>query len=177
MRLMNKRGDMPDDFIIRPATESDLKAIAAVHVQAWNETYWNVKQSPSLKTRQLQWEERFKNTSAEWFCFVVINPQNEVIGFAVGNKYLHADLPAYHGELNKLYLLSAYYHLGLGRKLITRVAEQFLSMGIGNMVVFGDARNPSCRFYERMGGSRLYGANGEFRGGYAWDDLKTITGS
>lgn len=176
MRLMNKRGDMPGDFVIRPATENDLKAIVAVHVQAWNETYWNVRQPPTAKTRQLQWEEKFKDTTGNWFCFVVTNPQQEVIGFALGKKYNHINLPTYKGELNKLYLLPPYYHLGIGRKLLAAVGRQFLSMGINNMVLFGNARNPSCSFYERMGGTRLYTANGEFHGGYAWDDLKVITG-
>lgn len=174
MRLMNKRGDMPDDFIIREVTENDIKALAALHVQAWNETYPGVRKTPTLKTRLWQWEQLFKETERQWFCFLVINPQNELIGFARGQKYDHSDLPAYQGELNKIYLLSTYHHLGLGRRLLVKVAERFISMGVNNMVLFGSPRNPSCRFHELMGGRRLYAANGEFHGGYAWDDLTVI---
>ncbi|QKJ29798.1 GNAT family N-acetyltransferase [Mucilaginibacter mali] len=174
MRLMNKRGDMPDDFVIREATIDDIKLLAKLHVQTWNETYWNVKRKPTLETRLSQWEEKFNEPAANHFCFLVINPQKDLIGFAYGKRYAHDDLPAYRGELNKLYLLSAYHHLGLGRKLVTKVAERFLSMGIDNMVLFGTPRNPSCHFHEVMGGRRLYAANGEFHGGYAWDDLMVI---
>lgn len=176
MRLMNKRGDMPDDFVIREATTDDVKNLAALHVQTWNETYWNVKKKPSLKTRLAQWEELLKQADDKQFCFLVINPEQELVGFAYGKQYAHNDLPAYRGELNKIYLLSTYQHLGLGRKLMGKVAERFTSMGIDNMVLFGSARNPSCRFHELMGGRRLYAANGEFNGGYAWDDLTVITG-
>jgi ribosomal protein S18 acetylase RimI-like enzyme len=175
MRQLNRQGYMPDDFTIRKATIDDIKLLAELHVQTWNETYWNVKPKPTFKTREAQWSEQFKDTTSNWFCFVVINPDKQLIGFAKGQKYVYADLQNYAGELNKLYLLAQYQRLGLGRKLICKVARQFIDMGITSMVLFGDAKNPSCHFHDVMEGERLYAANGEFHGGYGWKDLTLIT--
>ena len=44
-------------------------------------------------------------------------------------------------------------------------------MGANSMNLFGDARNPSNGFYERMGAERTYAENGDFHGGYGWRDL------
>jgi len=174
MRLLNVHGYMPDDFVIREAVVADAPALAALHVQVWNETYWMIKRKPTLETREWQWRAQFKEPQTDWFCYVVVNPQNQLIGFAKGKKYDHDDLPGYAGELNKLYLLSQYQRLGLGRKLIGLVANRFLDRGITSMVLFGDKNNPSCRFHEIMGGKRLYTQTGEFNGGYGWKDLNVI---
>jgi GNAT superfamily N-acetyltransferase len=174
MRQLNVRGYMPDDFVIRKAVLNDVPALSALHVQAWNETYWNVKRTPTLKTRLWQWQEQFKEPTEDWFCYVIVNPDGELVGFAKGKKYAADELPGYAGELNKLYLLLPYQRLGLGRKLVNRVAEHFLNMGITSMVLFGEPQNPSTHFHEAMGGKRLYAANGEFNGGYGWDDLRVV---
>ncbi|GAB3907871.1 GNAT family N-acetyltransferase [Mucilaginibacter boryungensis] len=174
MRLLNVHGYMPDDFVIRAAVESDIPALAALHVQVWNETYWMVRYKPTLETRLWQWRDQFKEAQIDWFCYVVVNPEKELVGFAKGQKYAHNDFPDYTGELNKLYLLSQYQCLGLGRRLVRQVANRFLDMGITSMVFFGDNKNPSCHFHEIMGGKRLYTKNGEFNGGYGWNDLNII---
>ncbi|MES2277673.1 MAG: GNAT family N-acetyltransferase [Bacteroidota bacterium] len=174
MRQLNVRGFMPDDFVVRLATVNDIPALSALHVQVWNETYWNVKRTPTLKTRQWQWAEQFKEPADDWFCYVIVNPDGELIGFAKGKKYASDDLPAYSGELNKIYLLLPYQRLGFGRRLVIKVAEHFINIGITTMVLFGEPHNPSIRFHEAIGGKRLYASNGEFHGGYGWDDLRRV---
>jgi ribosomal protein S18 acetylase RimI-like enzyme len=80
----------------------------------------------------------------------------------------------YNGELNKIYLLKQYQRLGLGKNLIAQVASHFTNMGIDNMVLFGTPQNPTCSFYEAMGGQRLYAKNGEFHGGYGFTNLSSL---
>jgi len=41
-----------------------------------------------------------------------------------------------------------YQRQGLGRRLVGHVARRFLGQGIGSMVLFGEARNPSCAFWD-----------------------------
>src|SRR5206468_12552272 len=96
-----------------------------------------------------------------------------LIGFASGKRYTEG-LPAYDGELNKLYVLRRYHGSGVGRRLITAVAGRFLEHGIASMLLFGDARNRSNGFYEHLGAVRLFSAAGEFHGGYGWPDLRQL---
>jgi hypothetical protein len=70
------------------------------------------------------------------------------------------------------YLLREYQRQGLGRRLIGHMARQFVGRGILSMVLFADAQNPSCRFYEAMGEERLLDEAGNFHGAYGWIELR-----
>jgi len=174
IRLLNKQGQTLWSFNIREARVEDIPALAALHVKTWRETYWTAISPPTYETRKYQWQQLFKEKDGSWFCYVVENRNNELVGFAKGKKYSHSDLPEFSGELNKIYLLRKYQRIGLGRRLIGHVARRFLFQGISNMVLFGAAENPSCKFHDAMGGEKLIGKNGEFHGGYCWRDLQKL---
>ena len=162
-------------FIVREATSADVPAIARLHVQTFNETHVGPgDKGPTYELRIYQWREAFQDTAGSWFCFVIENDKGELIGFAKGQAYAHRDQPDFSGELNKIYLLREYHRLGLGRRLLGRVARRFLSQDISSMLLFGEARNPSNRFYEALGAERLFASNGEFHGGYGWRDLRKL---
>jgi ribosomal protein S18 acetylase RimI-like enzyme len=76
--------------------------------------------------------------------------------------------------LNKIYVLLDYQRLGLGRRLVGHVARRFLSQGISSMSLFSQAENPSIRFFEAIGGEKLFSDAGEFHGGYGWRDLARL---
>ena len=166
-----------ESICIRDATAKDAPALAALHVQVWAETYLSTRNPPSLELRTRQWRDLFDEKEESWFCLVMENGVGRLIGFAKGQRYEHPDLPEYHGELNKIYLLREYQGIGLGKQLFVAVTRRLLEMGISNMVLFGVPQNPSCGFYEAMGGRRLFAANGEFHGGYGWKDLNGLPGS
>lgn len=42
------------------------------------------------------------------------------------------------------------------------------------MLLFGEAGNPSNRFYEALGAERLFSDTGAFHGGYGWRDLQRL---
>jgi len=174
IRILAQRGESLSSLKIRKANTEDIPALAALHVKTWSETYWTTISPPTYKTREFQWTRQFQITDGSWFCFVVENMEGELVGFAKGQTYCHNDLPEFSGELNKIYLLRRYQHLGLGRKLVCRVVRQFIENGINNMVLFGTPENPSCSFHEAMGGEKLLGKNGQFHGGYCWRDLKKL---
>jgi len=173
-KSLRRRGENAAAFIIREVVEADVPALAALHVKAWSQTYWMALRHPTLKIREWQWRELFKNKDGSWFCFVIENGKNELIGFAMGKKYSHSDLPDFSGELSKIYILREYQGVGLGKRLIGYVARKFISIGIHNMVLFGIAENPSGGFHEAMGGEKLFAQNGEFHGGYCWRDLQQL---
>jgi GNAT superfamily N-acetyltransferase len=170
IRLLQERGEDLQSFVFRDAADTDVPAIAEVHVISWNDTY-NARRGPSRQLRENQWREIFRSKDQNWFCIVIENKDGNLVGFAKGKSYSHTDLSDYSGELNKIYLLPDYQRLGLGRQLFARVAKRFLSQGINSIVLFGIPQNPTCRFYEAMGGKRLLSPRGEFNGGYGWMDL------
>ena len=173
--LLAQRGESLSFFRIREVKEEDIPELAALHVKTWNETYWTTIHPPTYKTREFQWNRQFQITDGSWFCFVVENKNGQLVGFAKGQTYSHSDLPEFSGELNKIYLLRRYQHLGLGKRLMCRVGKQFIEKGIYNMVLFGTPENPSCRFHEAMGGEKLFAKNGQFHGGYCWRNLKKLS--
>jgi L-amino acid N-acyltransferase YncA len=177
LRLLRARGESLESLTIREAIPGDIPALAALHVKTWNETYWYVKHPPTYAIREQQWREQFDVTDGSWFCFVVEKRNGDLVGFAKGKSYNHADLSDYSGELSKIYLLREYQRLGLGRRLVACVARRFLSQGINTMVLFGTPQNPSCAFHEALGGERLFAKNGEFHGGYGWRDLHGLAKS
>jgi len=171
------RGENLALFSIREAQPEDLHALAALHVKTWADTYPMVKRPPSYELREQQWREQFRVTDGTWFCFVVVNPKGELIGFAKGTMPSSTEPSDACGVLSKIYLLREYQRLGLGRRLVGHVARKFLSRGVHTMVLFGTPQNPSCAFHEALGGERLFAENGEFHGGYRWRNLQTLASS
>ncbi|MFT3912148.1 MAG: GNAT family N-acetyltransferase [Ferruginibacter sp.] len=169
--MMNSIQD--NNYSIREAVSSDVDAIAELHVKTFIETHGTFN-APTIDIRKWQWAEIFKQNDGSWFCFVIENDKKELIGFAKGQVYNHSDHPDFKGELNKIYVLKKYHRLGLGTLLIQHVANKFLNEDISSMLLFGDAKNSSNGFYERLGAERLYSKKGAFHGGYGWRDLEKL---
>ena len=175
-RLLRERGeDVSTSFVIREAAAADVPALARLHVATWNDTYPGVRSPPTYEIRERQWREAFGSDDGSWFCFVVARRDGELVGFAKGKRYASADRPDYAGELNKIYLLREYQRLGLGRRLVGHVARRFLDEGITSMLLFADAGNPSCRFYEALGAEKLRAPDGTVsEANYGWRDLRRL---
>lgn len=164
---------MQHSFKIREATIADVPALASLHVTTFKETHGSFN-APTIETREWQWQKAFQDQDNSWFCFVIEKKEEGLIGFAKGQPYNLIDFSAFTGELNKIYLLQKYHKLGLGRQLICKVANEFIRRRMTSMLLFGDANNPSNKFYERMGAKKLFAKNGEFHGGYGWTDLQRL---
>ena len=171
LQKLHDRGERIDSFIFRDATEQDIPELGKLHAITWAQTY-NSK-NPNIQLRQHQWHKTFtEENDGSWFCILVVNKKDEPVGFAKGKINKDKNSSELHGDLNKIYLLSDYHRLGLGKKLFSLVVERFLSKGVNDMVLFGVPQNPSCGFHEAMGGERIYSDQGLFDGCYRWPDLK-----
>jgi GNAT superfamily N-acetyltransferase len=169
LRLV-RRGEDLGDLRIREATTADIPALAQLHVITWNATYAPFgDRGPSVEVRVQQWREKFAKDDPLWFCLVVQRADGELVGFAQANR---SDNPAYQGELAKIHLLKDYQRLGLGRRLVGRVARRFLSAGIDSMWLYGDARNPSSRAWIAMGAAKCDEDAGS--GNYGWNDITPL---
>lgn len=161
-------------FTLRDATAADVPRLAALHVQAFNETHRGSRSGgPSFELREQQWRQTFAEQDGSWFCFVIEDDAAELVGFAKGEPY-DDGLPGYDAELSKIYLLQRVQRHGLGRRLLCAVASRFVDNGVTSMLLFGEAMNPSNGFYERFGAERLLSEKGEFHGGYGWRDLRVL---
>jgi len=164
-------------FSIRDATSSDIPALAALHVRTFNETHRGGRPGgPSYALRLEQWQDAFDVTDGTWFCVLIEDDQDEIVGFAKGVPH-DGGVAGFAGELDKIYLLQTVQRQGLGRLLLLTAAERFLVRGVTSMLLFGDASNPSNGFYEAFGAERLYAESGEFNGGYGWRDLRRLVGA
>lgn len=176
MRKLQARGESLDSFTFRDATENDIPELGRLHALTWAETYG--AKNANIHLRQNQWRKAFsEEDDGSWFCILVINKTNGLVGFAKGKIFRNKNVTEQHGDLDKIYLLRDYQRLGLGKKLFDFVVQRFLSKGINDMVLFGVPQNPSCGFHEAMGGERLYSEKGTFDGGYRWRDLKKLAAS
>jgi ribosomal protein S18 acetylase RimI-like enzyme len=172
---LRARGEQVASLVVRDAISSDLPALARLHVETWNATHRGGRSGgPTIELRERQWREAFSRADGSWFCVVLERADGALVGFAKGTPYAHADLPAFAGELSKIYLLEEYQRLGLGRRLVGHVARRFLSRGIESMVLFGDARNPSSACWDALGGEPLPHPDGSFSGSYGWRDLRRL---
>jgi ribosomal protein S18 acetylase RimI-like enzyme len=161
-------------FLIRNATADDIPALARLHVQTFNGTHRGGRHGgPSCELRERQWREAFAVTDGRSSCFVVEDDDGELVAFAKGTLH-DGGVPGFAGELNKIYALRRVHRQGVGRLLLCKVAQQFLSRGIASMLLFGEATNPSNGFYEAFGAERLYSEKGEFHGAYGWRDLREL---
>ncbi|MBX3134518.1 MAG: GNAT family N-acetyltransferase [Gemmatimonadaceae bacterium] len=170
LRRLRARGESLADLTIRDATATDVPALARLHVVTWNATYgvFGLK-GPSADVREQQWRAKFAKDDPDWFCLVVERADGALVGFAQANR---SDNPAYEGELAKIHLLRDYQRLGLGRRLVGRVARRFVARGITSMWLYGDARNPSSRAWVALGAEKCDADPGS--GNYGWQDIAAL---
>jgi ribosomal protein S18 acetylase RimI-like enzyme len=161
-------------FRIRDARPDDIPALATLHVATFKEAHGGGR-GPSYELRETQWRNAFERET-DWFCYVAETPAGQLVGFAKGTLH-DGGVPGFHGELDKIYVLREWHRHGIGRALVEHVARRFLDQGVSSMLLFGDARNPSNGFYERLGAERLFSPEGEFHGGYGWRDLQRLVGT
>src|SRR6188474_2990605 len=101
-------------FHLREPNESDIPALARLHVQTFNETHRGGRSGgPSYELRERQWREAFMVTDSSWFCFVVEEDDGELVAFAKGTRH-DGGVPGFAGELNKIYALQRVHRRGVG---------------------------------------------------------------
>jgi len=169
-RRLRRRGEDVASLLLRDATRSDVPALARLHVLTWNVTHAPLLvRGPSVAIRERQWQAAIARPVPGWFCLVLARPDGALVGFAEARA---SDHPEYGGELRKVYLLSEYQRLGLGRRLLGAVAERFLQAGITSMWLNGDPRNPSSRAWKALGARKLDADPGS--GNYGWGDVRGL---
>jgi ribosomal protein S18 acetylase RimI-like enzyme len=150
-----------DEVAIRRAQAGDAAAIAAVHVAAWHETYTGLVPARMLSAFPLarrirRWRRILTSPdpSRESAVFVATLPDRTIVGFGSCGRQPAPDLLAagFAGEFSALYLLAAQQRRGIGRRLMTLMAQDLLARGMRGAALWVLRDNqPARRFYEALG--------------------------
>lgn len=161
-------------LVMRDAGAADLKQLAQLHVDTYNETHIGPFGSgPSVALREAQWRGKLAELHATNFVLVIETPEKELVGFC----WVHPtnDDPRWAARLNKIYLRRPYQRQGLGRTLVRESVKRLVANGVPSMALFTEVDNvPACSFYEKLGGERILGNDGKFGGMYGWTDLRAL---
>jgi len=165
---------------IRLAEVRDAAAIAHVHVQSWLTTYRGLVPEQYLASlneaeRVLLWQERLTRDLSVF----VAEIGSKMVGFAGGGS-IREPLAAYDAELYTIYLLEEAQGHGIGKDLLSAVAESLLRKDHTSMVVWVLEQNPAVRFYEKTGAEHLKSKQIEIGGAslseiaLGWRDLRRL---
>ncbi|WP_119459630.1 GNAT family N-acetyltransferase [Rhodospirillaceae bacterium SYSU D60014] len=185
---------MTGDLVIRPASQTDARAIARVHVETWRSTYAGslpdrVVVRMSTENKTAVWREMIGRRGSREAILVAAVPGAGVVGFAScgpaastllrPRSVLQAAEP-YAGEVYTLYVLPDWQEKGIGRRLLCGCFRALAEAGLESAFLWVLASNPSRFFYEAMGGLRagerdeaLWGAV-LHEAAYGWPDLSVL---
>jgi len=177
------------DFI-RAAMGADAPAIAAVHVEAWRETYASllpahVLSSLSVDRRTEVWGRIISNPEAfESSAVLVAERDGAVVGFGCCGLQRAESLNArgYDGEISSIYLLRSFQGVGLGLRLMSAMGEELRRRRLKAASLWVlRANQKACRFYEKLGGDIIAEKTDVREDGvafveaaYGWRDLDAL---
>jgi ribosomal protein S18 acetylase RimI-like enzyme len=145
---------------IRRATAADADGIAHVQVETWRSSYRGIVPQSYLdaldvREKAASWKRWVSDSDAHTF---VADDAGEICGYVHGGVLrdgVHVAAQGYDAEIHKVYVLSDAQGKGIGRKLMSVLAESLVRDGLMRPVVWALAENPWCRFYERLGGKKV----------------------
>jgi ribosomal protein S18 acetylase RimI-like enzyme len=172
---------------IRIARAVDAPAIAAVHVDAWRETYAglvpaHVLSGLSVHRRTEVWTRIMSNPEAlNSSAVFVAEREGAVVGLGCCGLQRDENLNAqgYDGEISAIYLLRSFQRCGLGLALMSAMGKELRRrrMHAASLWVLRENQN-ARRFYEKLGGD-IVGDKRDIREdgvvfvevAYGWRDL------
>ena len=134
----------------------------------------------SYPDRESRWNKILTTDQPATSYFVAETDVSEIVGFASGGPEREGN-QTYRGEIYAIYVLKEYQGQGIGRRLVSAVAQRLLVNGLGSMLAWVLTDNqPACRFYESLGGEQV-GRKKTTIGGtdleevaYGWRDIARL---
>jgi len=145
------------NLVIRPATETDVAAIAAIHVASWRDAYVDILAAEYLNgpieaDRLAIWSERLREHSPSQLVDIACDPAGNAVGFVCGFRDFE---PPWGSLIDNLHVLPGVRSQGLGERLLRGAARRLAATGPDSglhLWVF-EANVAAIRFYKRLGGS------------------------
>jgi GNAT superfamily N-acetyltransferase len=141
---------------LRCAEVTDEPAIARLHADSWRTAYRGILRDDFLDgtvsaNRRELWRTRFSEIDREDQLILVSEESGKIQAFACA--FLDAD-PEWGTLLDNLHVIPGLKGRGLGRQLISAVAENIRRHGLHSMLHLWvyEQNMPARGFYERLGG-------------------------
>lgn len=169
-------------MIVRPATNDDLDAVAALHVQSWRSTYRGILpddflDGPVEDDRISHWQE-LMDGAGSGRAILVAEADDGLAGFVAVAPSNEHGADAY---IEHLHVRPERKGAGIGRRLLGEAAERMVAQGhvSAYLLVYSDNRQ-AIHFYERLGGVTTSDGTEEIAGAQvsrsrvAWNDLAAL---
>lgn len=148
---------------LRPATSSDVNAIARIHVENWRSTYAGIIPDSYLismdQARQRRvWRQTLQGSGAGHSVMVAATVEAGVVGFASCGPSRRGWLPQrspYDGEVFTLYVALDHQGEGHGQRLLEACFGTLRNQDKSAAIVWVLAANPARFFYEAQGGHKV----------------------
>lgn len=172
---------------IRDAKPSDAAELARLHVAVWRETYRKLAPADAFaaldETRRLAfWQDKFAHP-ADQQCVLLAEIDGEFAGFTLASTSGNVEFGEL-AEIKLLYVDTQFARQGIGRCLLTEIAQRLKNSGftgVGLGVV--EENFPAIHFYTALGGKEggRYTDSGPLWLSknviYAWDDIDQLLSS
>jgi ribosomal protein S18 acetylase RimI-like enzyme len=145
--------------VIRPATPSDVRTIARIHVAGWRSTYQSilpddVLDNLSYAEHERLWMRLIAGGDSGPYVLVSEHPVGGVVGFIASGPE-RSDTPGYAGEVYALYVDEQYQHSGIGRSLLQYVAQIMSENAQQGLLLWAFAESPSNTMFQRLGAQEV----------------------
>jgi L-amino acid N-acyltransferase YncA len=169
---------------IRPATPSDVRSIARIHVDGWKSTYQDLLPEDVLKgvtyaDRERTWMRLIAGGDSGPYVLVADHPSGGIVGFIAAGPE-RSDNPAYSGEVYAIYVAKAHQLNGIGRSLMQYVAQIMSENAQQGLLLWTFTESPTNEFFRRLGGqevstrSRTFGETPVEETAFGWTDLRRL---
>ncbi len=144
-------------YEVRPATARDAKAVALVHVAAWQAAYQGIMPAEDLAAlsvakREALWKEAIEYAEPQ---LLVATQGGAVVGFVGFDRSRDKGTPATTGEIWALYVEPSHWGQGAGLALWDAALEACVEEGFNKLTLWVLLRNErALRFYEAAGFKR-----------------------
>ena len=153
-------------LVIRTAEVGDAAAIAALHVEGWEEFRPFVPDAVlagrTLQRRTAEWRRRLEHQDPRWWTAVAEDTVS-IVAF-VGVEHLAATAFGANSEIHHLFVTTAWRRHGVGRRLLAAAAEWIAASGAEPISLFSFTQNPHRVAYEHLGGRIVGERNSQWDG-------------
>lgn len=142
-------------YLVRPASACDAKAIAEIHVAAWQAAYTDLMpedflEKMTLERRLAYWREAIEFSEPQ---LLVATRDEQVVGFVGFDRSRDAGTRSTVGEIWALYMAPAHWGKGAGLALWDGAREGLKEEGCTQVTLWVLLRNErALRFFEHAAG-------------------------
>lgn len=150
---------------VRPARAADAQALADLYVQSWRDTYLGIIPPDYLYGMSIekQAQEFYRELTDRRVFGYVAERRGRAVGFVTGGPERSGD-SIYSGEIYSLYVRKTCQRRGIGSRLLTTLASEFLRHDLHSLLVWVLSENPFRHFYEKRNGLFLRSHRTPFAG-------------